>query len=90
MQVLPRFTALLAEWQPLEEPGRGLQELSSWRPLLESDAQRDGIFQVPYISQIILCQLHHNRHILQGEIKRMFFFHPHEHMSPLHRICMGN
>lgn len=45
-QVLPRFTALLADWQPLEEPGRGIREFATWRPLLESDAQRDAIFQV--------------------------------------------
>lgn len=45
-QVMPRLTSLLAEWRPLEEPDRGLQYFSAWRPLLESDAQRDAIFQV--------------------------------------------
>ncbi|CAL8461887.1 g1418 [Coccomyxa elongata] len=52
-QVMPRLTSLLAEWQPLEEPDRGLQYFSAWRPLLESDAQRDAIFQdvSPYASE---------------------------------------
>ena len=46
MQVLPRLSALLADWQPLEEPERGRAEFAAWRPLLESDAQREAIFQV--------------------------------------------
>ena len=45
-QVLPRLSALLADWHPLEEPQRGRAEFAAWRPLLESDAQREAIFQV--------------------------------------------
>ena len=44
--MLPRFGALLSEWHPLQDAERGLQEFATWRPLLESDAQRDAIFQV--------------------------------------------
>ena len=44
-QVLPRLAALLADWQPLQEPERGRAEFAGARPLLESDAQRDAIFQ---------------------------------------------
>ena len=47
-QVLPRFGMLLADWQPLLQPRSAavLREFGAWRPLLESDAQRDNIFQV--------------------------------------------
>ena len=47
-QVLPRFGMLLADWQPLLQPRSAavLKEFAAWRPLLESDAQRDNIFQV--------------------------------------------
>ena len=45
MQVLPRVQAAMRGWAPLREPGRGLRELRAWRPLLESPAQRDAIFQ---------------------------------------------
>ena len=47
-QVLPRFGMLLADWQPLLQPRSAavLKEFGAWRPLLESDAQRDNIFQV--------------------------------------------
>ena len=39
---------LLADWQPLQQPQSAsvLADFAAWRPLLESDAQRDNIFQV--------------------------------------------
>lgn len=39
---------LLADWQPLQQPQSPsvLADFAAWRPLLESDAQRDNIFQV--------------------------------------------
>ena len=43
---LPQLQALLRGWQPLVEPARGLAQLQRWRPLLESSAARDAIFQV--------------------------------------------
>jgi hypothetical protein len=50
VQVLPRFSALLADWHPLSEPSVGLQEFKTWRPLLESDAQRDTVFRVLFLT----------------------------------------
>ncbi len=44
--MLPRLGALLSDWAPLEDPQRGRAEFAAWRPLLESDAQREAIFQV--------------------------------------------
>lgn len=48
VQVLPRFGMLLADWQPLQQPQSAviLGDFAAWRPLLESDAQKDNIFQV--------------------------------------------
>ena len=48
VQVLPRFGMLLADWQPLQHPQSTvvLADFAAWRPLLESEAQRDNIFQV--------------------------------------------
>lgn len=48
VQVLPRFGMLLVDWQPLQHPQSTvvLADFAAWRPLLESDAQRDNIFQV--------------------------------------------
>lgn len=43
---LPQLQALFRGWQPLAEPARGLAQLQRWRPLLESAAARDAIFQV--------------------------------------------
>ena len=64
MQVLPRFGMLLADWQPLQQPQNPavLADFAAWRPLLESDAQRDNIFQVqltkPNIAAPLLPLLH--------------------------------
>ena len=46
--MLPRFSVLLTDWQPLQQPQNAdmLGTFAAWRPLLESDAQRDDIFQV--------------------------------------------
>ena len=46
--MLPRFSVLLAGCQPLQQPQNAdmLGTFAAWRPLLESDAQRDNIFQV--------------------------------------------
>jgi len=48
VQVLPRFGMLVAEWHPLQQPQSAvvLADFAAWRPLLESDAQKDNIFQV--------------------------------------------
>lgn len=46
LQVLPRITAQLAEWDPLADPAGGTAQMAVWRPLLESESQRDAIFQV--------------------------------------------
>lgn len=43
---LPLLQALFHGWQALAEPTRGLAQLRRWRPLLESSAARDAIFQV--------------------------------------------
>ena len=53
--MLPRLGALLADWQPLVEPERGRAEFAAARPLLESDAQRDAIFQVRAAFPLTLC-----------------------------------
>ena len=58
MQVLARFGMLLADWQPLQQPQSPvvLADFAAWRPLLESDAQRDNIFQVQ-LTWLDLCRL---------------------------------
>lgn len=45
VQVVPRLSAQLAGWSPMQEPGRGAAEVAALRPLLESDSVRDAIFQ---------------------------------------------
>lgn len=42
-QVLPRARGLMAGWQPLLEPQRGLEELKAWRGLLESEGSRQSV-----------------------------------------------
>lgn len=42
-QVLPRMRALMAGWQPLVEPDRGLAQLKAWRGLLESEGSRQSV-----------------------------------------------
>lgn len=44
---LPRFQSLLADWNPLTEPHRGLVEFTAWRSLLEHPSLKDAIFQSP-------------------------------------------
>ncbi|KAK9819736.1 hypothetical protein WJX72_001760 [[Myrmecia] bisecta] len=44
-QVLPRLSSLLASWNPLTQPAMGTAEFGAWRRLLESEGQRDAIFQ---------------------------------------------
>ena len=46
LQALPFFKQLMAGWQPLLEPGRGLAEAAGWRGILESEASKNAIFQV--------------------------------------------
>ncbi len=45
-QVLPRLTEKLSAWDPLADPAEGTADFAVWRPLLESESQRDAIFQV--------------------------------------------
>eukprot|EP00884_Botryococcus_braunii_P021802 jgi/Botrbrau1/8305/Bobra.0251s0031.1 len=44
-QVLPHFAEIFQGWRPLQDPGRGVGELLTWRNLLEDSATRDAIFQ---------------------------------------------
>ncbi|GAB4821104.1 hypothetical protein N2152v2_008150 [Parachlorella kessleri] len=44
-QVLPRLGLLLQHWSPLEQPELGAAEFAAWRPLLESESQRQGVLQ---------------------------------------------
>jgi hypothetical protein len=48
--VLPHFTQIFQGWRPLQEPGRGVGDLLTWRDLLEDSAKRDAIFQVGLLS----------------------------------------
>jgi tuftelin-interacting protein 11 len=43
LQVLPRLRSLLAGWQPLLEPQRGVAELKAWRGLLEGESTRQSV-----------------------------------------------
>mgnify|MGYP001807859023 CR=1 FL=1 len=43
VQVLPRFRSLLAGWQPLLDPQRGVAELKAWRGLLEGEGTRQSV-----------------------------------------------
>ncbi len=45
--MLPRLTEKLSGWDPLADPAEGTADFAVWRPLLESESQRDAIFQVP-------------------------------------------
>ena len=40
---LPRLTAALAGWAPLDAPAVGAGEFAAWRPLLETDAARHAV-----------------------------------------------
>ena len=42
LQVLPRLGQLLHQWSPLDQPGLAAAEFAAWRPLLESEAARQG------------------------------------------------
>ena len=42
LQVLPRLGQLLHQWSPLDQPGLAAAEFAAWRPLLESEASRQG------------------------------------------------
>ena len=57
-QVLPRMTERFSAWDPLADPAWGTADMAVWRPLLESESQRDAIFQVPRLcheSQSAVC-----------------------------------
>jgi tuftelin-interacting protein 11 len=41
---LPRLTAVLAGWRPLESPTHGVADLLTWRPVLERPGVGDSIF----------------------------------------------
>lgn len=48
------MTERFSAWDPLADPAWGTADMAVWRPLLESDSQRDAIFQVPFVSQMLL------------------------------------
>ena len=54
-QALPRMAALFSDWAPLSDPSKGVQQVQAWRPLLESQAARDSIFQVT-LDPLSFCQ----------------------------------
>lgn len=59
-QVLPRMTERFSAWDPLADPAWGTADMAVWRPLLESESQRDAIFQVPPVCHVrpdnLLCK----------------------------------
>ena len=63
-QVLPRMTERFSAWDPLADPAWGTADMAVWRPLLESESQRDAIFQVVHacraclrLSESTLCRI---------------------------------
>ena len=49
------MAALFGDWAPLEDPSQGVQQVEAWRPLLESQAARDSIFQVSLANAMPGC-----------------------------------
>ena len=52
------MTERFSAWEPLADPAWGTADMAVWRPLLESESQRDAIFQVPPVCRVltrILC-----------------------------------
>lgn len=50
------MAALFSDWAPLSDPSKGVQQVQAWRPLLESQAARDSIFQVA-LDPLVLRQV---------------------------------
>lgn len=52
-QVLPRMTERFSAWDPLADPAWGTADMAVWRPLLESESQRDAISQVLPVCHVL-------------------------------------